>query len=161
MEHAFAGTASSREVYGRLILVTDNAISKAIVAIAAAVDIPTLVLDSNTPGEDPRRWFEATPPGSRDAVVFCDHDAPSVGQLLRSAIDSDARYVAMMASRRRAAGVLEDLGSEGFPIEKLRRVHLPAGLRIGGKSPGEIALSVIAEVVADANGADGSSMRLR
>jgi xanthine/CO dehydrogenase XdhC/CoxF family maturation factor len=145
---------------GRLLLVTDNAVSKAMAAIAAAIDLTTLVLDANTPGEDPRRWFAASPPGPHDAVVICDHDAPDADDLLHAAIDSDARYVAMLASPQRAANVLDALRSDGYSEQKLNRVHMPAGLRIGGKSPGEIALSVVAEVVADSHGLDGTSMRL-
>ena len=62
-----------------------------------------------------------------DAVVLCDHDAPDAPAVLRDALASDASYVAMMASRRRAEGLLADLGAEGVP--GLDKLHVPAGPR--------------------------------
>ena len=51
------------------------------------------------------------------------------------------------------------LTGEGFGQDELERVHLPAGLNIGGRLPGEIALSVVAEIVAWSNGRNGHPMR--
>ena len=52
-------------------------------------------------------------PAEGDAVVLCDHDAPDAPQFLRDALASPASYVAMMASRRRAEGLLADLAADG------------------------------------------------
>ena len=92
-----------------------------------------------------------------DAVVLCDHDAPDAPQVLRHALASPASYVAMMASRRRATGLVEQLQGEGVP--GLEKLHVPAGLDIGGRAPGEIALSVVAEIVAESHGRRGGPMR--
>ena len=54
----------------------------------------------------------------------------------------------MMASRQRTADVLTMLRDEGADAATLERVHLPAGLNLGGKTQGEIALSVVAEIQA-------------
>jgi xanthine dehydrogenase accessory factor len=62
----------------------------------------------------------------------------------------------MMASRHRAVGLLEELAAEGAPIERL---HVPAGHNLGGKGPGEIALSVVAEIVAESYDRPGGPMR--
>ena len=62
-----------------------------------------------------------------------------------------------MASRRRAEGLLEELRDER--ITGLDKLHVPAGLDIGGKAPGEIALSVVAEIVAEYYGRPGGAMR--
>ena len=69
---------------------------------------------------------------------------------------SDASYVAMMASRRRAAGLVEELRGEGVDVSRL---HVPAGHNLGGKAPGEIALSVVAEIVAESHDRPGGPMR--
>jgi xanthine/CO dehydrogenase XdhC/CoxF family maturation factor len=90
-------------------------------------------------------------------VVLCDHDAPDAAGFLREALASPASYVAMMASRRRAGGLLAELESEGVP--GLERLHVPAGHDLGGKGPGEIALSVVAEIVAESYGRPGGPMR--
>ncbi len=135
--------------HGRILVLSDNPIARAIVAIAATVGREVVVVaeDDGGPGIDPR-------PG--DAVVLCDHDAPDAPAVLRAALASDAAYVAMMASRRRAAGLLEDLEREGVDTTTL---HVPAGHDLGGKGPGEIALSVVAEVVAESYGRSGGPMR--
>lgn len=134
---------------GRILLLSDNPIARAIVAIASAVGREVVVVaeDDGGPGIDPR-------PG--DAVVLCDHDAPDAPAVLRAALASEAAYVAMMASRRRAAGLVEQLGEEGVDTSTL---HVPAGHDLGGKAPGEIALSVVAEVVAESHGRPGGPMR--
>lgn len=77
--------------------------------------------------------------------------------MLRAALASPARYVAMMASRRRSESLLAELESEG--AVGLEKLHVPAGLNIGGKSAGDIALSVVAEIVAESHGRPGGPMR--
>lgn len=135
--------------HGRLLVLSDNPISRAITTIATAAGREVVVVadDDGGPGLDPQ-------PG--DAVVLCDHDAPDAPAVLRHALGSGAAYVAMMASRRRAAGLVEQLTAEGVDTSTL---HVPAGLDLGGKGPGEIALSVVAEVVAESYGRPGGPMR--
>jgi len=135
--------------HGRILVLSDNPIARAIATIGGAVgrEVHVEAADDGGPGLDPRLG---------DAVVLCDHDAPDAPAVLRAALASDAAYVAMMASRRRAAGLLEDLASEGVPTERL---HVPAGHDLGGKGPGEIALSVVAEIVAESYDRPGGPMR--
>lgn len=67
---------------------------------------------------------------------------------LRAVIRSPAGYIGMIGSRRRVRGVFELLEQEeGIPRELLERVHAPIGLDIGAKTPAEIALSILAEIV--------------
>ncbi|WP_416957199.1 XdhC family protein [Nocardioides sp. T5] len=135
--------------HGRILVLSDNPISRSIAAIAATAGRTVVVesADDGGPGLDPQ-------PG--DAVVLCDHDAPDAPAVLRAALASDAAYVAMMASRGRAAGLLAELTDEGVDTTRL---HVPAGLDLGGKGPGEIALSVVAEIVAGSYGRSGGPMR--
>jgi xanthine/CO dehydrogenase XdhC/CoxF family maturation factor len=95
--------------------------------------------------------------GGGDAVGLCNHTAPDAPGVLRDALASDASYVAMMASRHRAEGPRADLDAEGVP--GLDKLHVPAGHNLGGKGPGEIALSVVAEIVAEAHGRPGGPLR--
>ena len=81
-------------------------------------------------------------------------------ELLRAALDGKAGYVAMMGSRRRAEKVFDALEAE-LPADTLARLHVPAGLNTGGKAPGEIALSVVAEIVAVSYGRPGGPMKER
>ncbi|HET7349568.1 MAG TPA: XdhC family protein [Marmoricola sp.] len=141
---------------GRIVLLTRNPISEAITAIAGAVGRATVLVEHD---EDGRGVEEVESLSLRpgDAVVLCDHDAPDAPRVMRLAMASDASYVAMMASRGRAAGLHADLRDEGAP--GLDKLHVPAGLDTGGKSAGEIALSVVAEVVAESHGRRGAPLR--
>jgi xanthine/CO dehydrogenase XdhC/CoxF family maturation factor len=141
---------------GRVVLLTRNPIAEAIESIATTAGRPVSVIEDDDVG---RGVAALAAIGLRegDAVVLCDHDAPDAPRVLREALASPASYVAMMASRRRSEGLLEELGGEGVP--GLDKLHVPAGLNTGGKAPGEIALSVVAEIVASSYGRDGGSMR--
>jgi xanthine dehydrogenase accessory factor len=68
-------------------------------------------------------------------------------EALEQAINSDAVYVAFVASKTKAGKVLEFLKTRGLSQEKISRVRAPAGLNIGATSPEEIAVSILAEIV--------------
>jgi xanthine dehydrogenase accessory factor len=68
-------------------------------------------------------------------------------EALEQAINSDAVYVAFVASKTKAGKVLEFLQTRGVSQEKISRVRAPAGLNIGATSPEEIAVSILAEIV--------------
>jgi molybdopterin adenylyltransferase len=90
-----------------------------------------------------------------DAVVLTDHDAPYASETLAAAARSSARFVGMMSSRRHVERHLDAIRSLGLTEEQIARVHAPVGIDIGGRSAEEIALSIAAAIVADANGRDG------
>jgi len=77
---------------------------------------------------------------------------------LRAAIASDPDYVGMIGSKRRTNIVLDKLREEGADEEKLRKVRAPIGLDIGAVSPEEVALAILAEIVAERR--HGSGMPL-
>lgn len=81
---------------------------------------------------------------------------------LQKALEGDAAYIALIASRHRTALVLDFLRAEGVAEEKIARVCAPAGLDIGAATPEEIALSVIGQIVAvrRGRGADLGQPRL-
>jgi xanthine/CO dehydrogenase XdhC/CoxF family maturation factor len=137
--------------HGRILVLSANPISAAIDAIATAVGREVVVLaeDDGGPG------LASLRPVAGDAVVLCDHDAPDAPAFLRDALASPASYVAMMASRTRSARLLDEL-ADAPGVEKL---HVPAGHNLGGKGPGEIALSVVAEIVAESYGRPGGPLR--
>jgi len=77
---------------------------------------------------------------------------------LQAAIDSNPDYIGMIGSKRRTNIVLDKLREEGADEDRLRRVHAPIGLDIGAVSPEEVALAILAEIVAERRG--GSSAPL-
>jgi xanthine/CO dehydrogenase XdhC/CoxF family maturation factor len=145
-------------VAGRVVLLTRNPIAEAIETIATTAGRPVTVIEQDDDGAGVAA-LAAVGLRDGDAVVLCDHDAPDAPQVIRDALASPAAYVAMMASRRRAEGLLEQLRQEGVP--GLEKLHVPAGLNTGGRAPGEIALSVVAEIVATSYGRDGGPMGRR
>ena len=146
--------------HGRVVVVTDNPIGRAVVAIAEIAGRRTTLLPDEDVEQSPLQWLTANPLGTADAFVMCDHDTPDMETLLRAALDGEAGYVAMMGSRRRAEHVFASL-DDSLPPETLARLRVPAGLDTGGKAPGEIALSVVAEIVAASYGRDGGPMKAR
>jgi len=81
-----------------------------------------------------------------DAVVIASlgHDDAAA---VERALDCRAPYVALVASRRRGAAVIEELRASGACETRLGRLHTPAGLDIGARTHAEIALSILAEIV--------------
>lgn len=69
-------------------------------------------------------------------------------RVLRWAIHTPARYVSMIGSRRKVLGVMKELEKEGVPRHAFDRLFAPMGLDIGAVSPEEIAVSVVAEMIA-------------
>lgn len=66
---------------------------------------------------------------------------------LREVACQPAAYIGMIGSRKKVNEVLRHLESEGIPDVTLRKVYAPIGLKIGSETPGEIALSILAEIV--------------
>jgi xanthine dehydrogenase accessory factor len=69
-------------------------------------------------------------------------------RVLKLAIATPARYIAMIGSKRKVSGVIRELEKEGVPRAAFERLHAPMGLDIGAVSPEEIAISVTAEMIA-------------
>jgi xanthine dehydrogenase accessory factor len=81
------------------------------------------------------------------AVVVASHGR-NEERALAVALKARLPYVGLVASRKRGAAVIEELRATGLSDEQLARLHTPAGLDIGARSPEEIALAILAEVVA-------------
>jgi xanthine dehydrogenase accessory factor len=74
-------------------------------------------------------------------------------RVLQWAVHTPARYIALIGSRRKVLNVARELEKEGTPRERLERVNGPMGLAIGAVTPEEIAVSVVAEMIAVRRGA--------
>jgi len=85
-------------------------------------------------------------------VAVLAHDPKIDLPALLTALRSPARYVGLLGSKRTRANRLEALRGEGCSDEEIGRMHAPIGLDIGGRSPEEIAVSILAEIVAVRNG---------
>jgi xanthine dehydrogenase accessory factor len=93
--------------------------------------------------------------GPRDAVCVLTHDLKFDVPAIRSALEAGAGYVGAMGSRKTQARRVERLREEGVADEQIRRVSSPIGLDLGGEEPGEIAVAIVAEIVARRHGKTG------
>jgi xanthine dehydrogenase accessory factor len=92
-------------------------------------------------------------------VVLLTHDPKIDEPTLVAALKTEAAYIGAIGSRGTHAARFERMQKWGVTPEELRRVYAPIGLDLGGRTPEETALSVIAEVVAVKNGRSGASLR--
>jgi xanthine dehydrogenase accessory factor len=81
-------------------------------------------------------------------------------QCLRAAIQTRARYIGLLGSKRKTILIERMLREEGLPEDRIRSVHAPVGLDLGGRTPAEIALSVLAELSMERYGGSGRPLRL-
>ncbi len=81
-------------------------------------------------------------------VVLITTDHVSDEAAMRVALRSPAPYIGMIGSLAKCSTILEHLQKDGFSCEDLERVYAPIGLDLGGTSPQEIAVAILAEVVA-------------
>jgi xanthine dehydrogenase accessory factor len=103
---------------------------------------PTLGLDLVHVGDG------AADPSPGDlAVVVAAHGRDEL-HTLRRGLEAGVPYIGLVASPKRGAGVLEELRADGVPEDQLERIDVPAGLDIGARTPAEVALSILAEIVA-------------
>jgi len=69
-------------------------------------------------------------------------------RVLRWAVNANARYLGMIGSQRKTIAIYKELEKEGIPAEKFASVHAPVGLEIGAVTPEEIAVAIVAEMIA-------------
>jgi xanthine dehydrogenase accessory factor len=67
--------------------------------------------------------------------------------VLEAALRTEAAYIGMISSRKKWALIREALRERGVPEQKIEQVHAPIGIHIGGETPEEIAVSIVAELI--------------
>ncbi len=159
----------------RLIVVGAVVFATALARLGAAMGYRVTVVDARTafavperfPGADevvaewPDAYLARTSLDSRCAVAVLSHDPKFDVPALRVALASAAGYVGAMGSRRTHTDRMGRLADAGVTPEQLSRLHSPIGLDLGGRSPEDTALSILAEIVAVRNGASGRPLRAR
>jgi xanthine dehydrogenase accessory factor len=82
-------------------------------------------------------------------------------RVLRWAVGTPARYVGMIGSKRKVISIYKELEKEGIPPESFNRVHAPVGLDIGAVTPEEIAVAIVAEMIAVRRHSEAAAPHLR
>jgi xanthine dehydrogenase accessory factor len=140
-------------------------IAQPLARIAALADYAVRIIDPRTafateerfPGvslshEWPDEALAAKPLTPRSAIVALTHDPKLDDPALSVALRSPAFYIGALGSKQTHAKRLERLKELGFTDAELSRIHGPIGLKIGAKSPAEIAVSVLGEMTATLRG---------
>ncbi|HEX8914508.1 MAG TPA: XdhC family protein [Humisphaera sp.] len=151
-------------------------VGQALAPIAAGAGFDVTVVDDRPDMVTPDRFPAATrvvgdieaelrrlPVGANGYVVIVTRGHRNDAAALAAALATPARYVGLIGSRRKVVTILRDLRAHGLSAETLRRVHAPIGLDIGAVDPGEIAVSIAAELIAVRRGQAGKpagAMRL-
>jgi xanthine dehydrogenase accessory factor len=92
------------------------------------------------------------------ALVLVAHDYKYDLPVLRHALTTDVGYIGMLGSRRRGDAILRMLREEGVAEEALARIRVPIGLDLGAKTAPEIALAILAEIIASRYGGTGQPL---
>lgn len=128
---------------------------------------PLLVVIGDTPiARSIRRWapelgFEVAGDAPAEAptvdlyVVHTDHDAPDLVEKLELLLAMQPRFTGVMGSRRHTGHHLDALRARGLADEQIGRIQSPVGLDLGAQTPAEIALSILAGLVAVRRGGGG------
>lgn len=149
----------------RLLIVGGGHVGQKVAQLAAEVDFDVWVVDDRQEYCNPLRFPQAKRliVGSIDSVLsglevdpntYClivtrghNHDEEALYHLA----ETSARYVGMIGSKRKIKLIFEDLLREGISREALARVHAPLGFHIGSQTVPEIAVSIVAELIAHRN----------
>jgi xanthine dehydrogenase accessory factor len=92
--------------------------------------------------------FEGLRPNASTYLVIVTRGHKDDMRVLEWAVGTEARYIGMIGSKRKVISVYQALEKEGHTLEKFQRVHAPVGLEIGALTPEEIAVSIVAELIA-------------
>lgn len=163
-EHVF-------DARGTLILVGATSLAAEIAAIARRLDFRVIVVDprpafatvERLPDADEvvREWPDEYLPrvlGPRTPIVVLSHDPKFDIPALRCALRSEAPFVGLLGSRQSQAARRASLREQGFSEDELARLRGPVGLDIGGATPAQTAVSILAELLAVLNRHDGAPL---
>jgi xanthine dehydrogenase accessory factor len=121
---------------------------------------PALALPEKYPTAEvmvgwPDELMSSIAPDRRTYAVVLAHDPKIEGPLLPLLLAAPVRYIGVLGSRRTHAGRVERLTGQGWPAEQVARLHGPVGLDIGAVTPEEVAVSIVAQLVAVRRGRPG------
>jgi xanthine dehydrogenase accessory factor len=145
----------------RLVVIGAVHISQALAPMAKDLDLDVTIIDPRTAFATPERfpdapvlaeWPDAVLPeigiDQYTAVVALTHDPKIDDPALTAALRSKCFYIGALGSRKTHERRVQRLTASGFTEADLARIHAPIGLDIGAVSPAEIAISILAEIVA-------------
>lgn len=137
----------------RLVVVGSGEVVAAIEAQAGLLGWETRATDS-TDVDDLLDWAGATA-----ALIVLSHDPHIDVAVLAAGLARPTPYIGAMGSRGTQSRRLERLAASGLAAEQLERIHRPIGLNLGGRRAPEVALAIVAEILAGHCGRDARPLR--
>ncbi len=147
-------------------------VARALARQALLVDFDVTVLEDRPEFADPARFDGAKVlPGNvpetlgsldygyNTFIVIATRGHKLDADCVLAAARTNARYIGLLGSRRKTVLVEEMLRREGIADDRIAVIHAPVGLDLGGRTPGEIALSVLAEITRERYEASGAPLR--
>ncbi len=144
----------------RMLIVGAVHIAQSLVPMAMHVGYEIFLIDPRTAFANPERfpnvridnrWPDEAMSDleldARTAIVALSHDPKIDEPALQAAMDSNAFYIGALGSKSNHTKRLKRLAALGYSKEQLSRVHGPIGLPLGGRSPPEIAVAILAQVI--------------
>jgi xanthine dehydrogenase accessory factor len=154
-----------------LLIAGAGHVGRALGQLAAALEFQLTVIDDRSDFATSARFPDATcivgdiesqlskfPIDDKTFIVIVTRGHRHDAAALASVIQSPARYIGLIGSRRKVYTIFAGLHKSGVPRELLAKVHAPIGLDIGALTPAEIALSIAAELVAVRRGMGGRAV---
>ena len=156
-----------------LVILGAGHVGRALAQVAAVADFEVTVVDDRPEFADPARipWahrvlcrpmegaVEEFDPGPDAFVVVCTRGHLADAVCAEGALRTPARYVGVIGSRRKRNATLKRLREAGIPEERLAALRMPVGLELRAETPGEIAVAIVAEMIAVRRGADPGARR--
>ena len=157
-----------------LVLAGGGHVSRAISNIAKTLSFRIFVIDDREEFSNADRFpeaeqtivsdyasgFEKLPIGTNSFIVIATRGHRYDTAATAAAMRTPASYVGLLGSRRKTILIYEELFAQGFTMEQVKSVRSPIGLSISARTPEEIALSIMAEIVAFRLGGDGGTLKL-
>ena len=157
-----------------MVLAGRGHVSKALAPIARSVGMRVFVVDDRPEFANVERFPEADivltqdfvsgiadlPINANTFIVIATRGHRYDDTALEAAARTPARYVALLGSKRKTIMIYEELIRRGVPIERVRELRAPSGLDITARTPEEIAISIVAEILMFRLGGTGLPMKL-
>ena len=144
----------------RMLIVGAVHIAQSLIPMAMQVGYEIFLIDPRTAFANPERFpnvkidnrwpdeaLSDLELDARTAIVALSHDPKIDEPALQAAMDSNAFYIGALGSKSNHTKRLKRLAALGYSKEQLSRVHGPIGLPLGGRSPPEIAVAILAQVI--------------
>ena len=151
-----------------------NTSGKAVSQLAAGLGFRLIIVDDREEYADPERFPEAEqtivadfsngltdlPINQNTYILVATRGHRFDDIATAAAVDSPARYVGLLGSKRKSLMIYKNLAEKGISVERIQEIRSPVGVDIGALTPSELAVSIMAEIIAIRRGGSGGFMKM-